>query len=72
MDQAVKPCDIVLLFDNYFQDSQNLHASFRQAGYECPAVVIEDDGFLPEDVISIYGFFLGDFREAPGIPAQVF
>lgn len=70
MDQAVKPCDIVLLFDNYSQDSQNLHASFRQAGYECPAVVIEDDGFLPEDVISIYGFFLGDFREAPGIPGR--
>lgn len=70
MDQAVKPCDIVLLFDNYFQESQNLHASFRQAGYECPAVVIEDDGFLPEDVISIYGFFLGDFREAPGIPGR--
>ena len=28
--------------------------------------VIEDDGFLPEDVTSVYGFFLGNFTNAPG------
>lgn len=70
MDKTAQSCDIVLLFDNYSKDSQNLHASFRKAGYECPAIVIEDDGFLPEDVISVYGYFLGDFQKAEGIPGK--
>ena len=54
--------DMMLLLDSYSPDSQSLVASFRLAGNGCPAAVIEDDGFLPEDVISVYGFFLGDFR----------
>lgn len=63
MDDVTRANDIVLLFDNYNSDSQNLHTSFKLAGYECPAVVIEDDGFLPEDVMSVYGFFLGMAEE---------
>lgn len=55
--------DMMLLLDSYSPDSQSLVASFRLAGNGCPAAVIEDDGFLPEDVISVYGFFLGDFRK---------
>lgn len=58
--------DIILLFDEYSADSRNLHTSFKLAGYDCPAVVIEDDGFLPDDVTSVYGFFLGDYREELG------
>lgn len=61
---------IVLLFDYYGQGSKDLHTSFKQAGYDFPAVVIEDDGFLPEDVTSVYDFFLGDFREQEGIPGR--
>ena len=53
----------ILLFDNYGTDSQNLHISFQRAGFSFPAIVIEDNGFLPEDVISVYGFFLGDFKK---------
>lgn len=33
-------------------------------------VVIEEDGFLPEGVISVYGFFLGDFKAARGKKAR--
>lgn len=66
MERAVKVSDAILLFDNYGQDSQSLHTSFKLAGYDLPAAVIEDDGFLPEDVISVYGFFLGDFKTASG------
>ncbi len=62
--------DIILLFDNYSMDSQNLHTSFKLAGYECPAAVIEDDGFLPDEVMSVYGFFLGDFRAVLGENAR--
>ena len=62
--------DMVLLFDSYSQDSQNLYTSFRRAGYECPAAVIEDDGFLPEGVTSVYGFFLGNFQGEKGVPGK--
>lgn len=62
--------DTILLFDNYGTDSQNLHTSFRLAGFSYPAVVIEDNGFLPEGVLSVYGFFLGDFKEALGEEAR--
>jgi len=51
-------------------DSHNLHTSFKLAGYECPAAVIEDDGFLPDEVMSVYGFFLGDFRAVLGENAR--
>lgn len=62
--------DAILLMDNYGPDSQALHTSLKLAGFDCPAVVIEDDGFLPEDVMSVYGFFLGDFRAAQGAKAR--
>lgn len=62
--------DALLLLDNYGQGSQSLHISLKRAGYNCPVVVIEDDGFLPEDVISVYGFFLGDFKAVLGEKAK--
>lgn len=65
-----KTCDAILLFDNYGRDSQALHTSFKLAGFNCPVVVLEDDGFLPEDVTSVYGFFLGDFKAALGDKAR--
>lgn len=58
--------DVVLLFDSYHADSQSLHNSFKQAGCFYPAIVIDEDGFLPEDVQSVYGYFLGNFRDEPG------
>lgn len=60
----------ILLFDNYGTDSQTLHSSFQLAGFQFPAVVIEENGFLPEDVTSVYGFFLGDFKKALGEEAH--
>lgn len=66
MEKHTEIDDTILLFDNYSTDSQNLHTSFRLAGFPYPAVVIEDNGFLPEGVLSVYGFFLGDFKEALG------
>lgn len=62
MERSIEINDILLLFDHYNEDSHSLFISFRLAGYDCPASVIEDDGFLPEDVISVYGFFLGNYR----------
>ena len=70
MDGSAKSNDIVLLLDHYSPDSRDLYTSFRQAGIDCPAAVIEDNGFLPEDVISVYGSFLGEFKEKKGIPGK--
>lgn len=70
MDGITAINDIVLLFDNYMLDSRNLHTSFRQAGYDCLAAVIEDDGFLPDGVLSVYGYFLGSFEGKSGVPGK--
>ncbi len=56
----------VLLFDSYTSESRNLHKSFKMAGKKYTAVVIEDDGFLPNDTTSLFGSFLG--KEEVGIP----
>jgi len=61
----------VLLLDNYGEESRLLHQSFKAAGYRGKVVVINDDGFLPEDVISLYRYFLGPVKgqnNVPGIP----
>ncbi|MDE6973004.1 MAG: accessory Sec system glycosylation chaperone GtfB [Lachnospiraceae bacterium] len=62
--------DALLLMDTYSEGSRSLHISLKEAGYDCPAVVIEDDGFLPDGVISVYGFFLGDFKAVLGEKAR--
>lgn len=70
MEKYTEINDTVLLFDNYGPDSQSLHTSFQAAGFPYPAVVIEDNGFLPDDVMSVYGFFLGDFKKVYGEKAR--
>lgn len=65
MERIYQSNDMILLLDNYLPESRSLHESFEKAGYDCPVVVINDDGFLPENAISAYGFFLGDFQHAP-------
>ena len=45
---------IILLFDTYTKESEKLHTSFLLSGCDYPVVCIEDDGFLPENVISVY------------------
>lgn len=56
--------DTVLLLDNYGEESEMLHQSFRRAGFTGPVVVIGDDGFFPEDVIPVYQYFCGNFKES--------
>lgn len=65
MDTATIRDKIVLLFDYYHGESKSLHKSFQLAQMDYPAVVIEDDGFLPESVMSIYGYYLGDYKTSP-------
>ena len=54
MDPSSK---IVLLFDYFSMESRNLYESFTNVGIPFTAAVVEDDGFLPEGVNSVYGYF---------------
>jgi accessory Sec system glycosyltransferase GtfB len=55
----------VLLMENFDACSKDLHYSLLKAGCNCHALVINDDGFLPENVLSVYGWFLGKFEGKP-------
>ena len=70
MEKSAGLTDAVLLLDNYGEESDMLRQSFRSAGFTGPVVVIEDDGFLPEDVISVYQYFCGDFRKSDTVPGK--
>ena len=50
--------DIVLLFDFFNMGSQDLLASFQNADFDIDAVVINDDGFLPDSVENVYEYFI--------------
>lgn len=62
--------DKILLLDNYGEESGMLHQSFQRAGFTGPVIVIEDDGFFPEDVISVYQYFCGDFSQSDKVPGK--
>ena len=74
MDRAVEvtheAVGITLLFDTFSGESKNLLESFKNTGAVFHAAAIEDDGFQPDDVMSVYGFFLGDYREADSLPGK--
>lgn len=70
MEKPAGLTDAVLLLDNYGEESDMLRQSFRSAGFTGPVVVIEDDGFYPEDVISVYQYFCGDFRKSGAVPGE--
>lgn len=70
MEKNTEMMDAVLLLDNYGEESSLLHQSFRNAGFKGPVIVIEDDGFFPEDVISLYQYFCGDFRKGGKTPGK--
>ena len=70
MGNSIKTDKVVLLFDVYNQDSINLHTSFKLAGKDYLAAVIDDDGFLPEGVLSIYGYFLGEFEKSERVTGK--
>lgn len=71
MEESFMLRDTILLFDRYLWDSQRLYESFRHAGCECSAVVLGEDDFLPEGVMSIYDLitgYYGDTGKKPGKP----
>lgn len=71
MDRLTEVNDVTLLFDTFSSESINLYETFRNIKVRVNAVVLEEDGFLPDGVISPFGFFMGDYsksEKAPGKP----
>lgn len=56
--------EIILLFDYFNRGSLDLFDSFKNTDNEFKAVVINDEGFLPEGVINVFEYFLGDFQNS--------
>jgi accessory Sec system glycosyltransferase GtfB len=54
---------MINLFDNYGAKTQALHYSLKSSGFNQPTVVINDDGFLPDDTVSPYSFFSGYYSQ---------
>lgn len=55
----------VLLLDRYDEQAALLRASFAQAGFAGPAIVLSEDVALPADVSSIYRLAAQDAQPAP-------
>ena len=68
MEEFTKSEQVVLLFDSYSEDSKKLHTSFKLAGKDYLTVVLEEDGFLQDGVIYIFGYFLGEYKKSENIP----
>ncbi|MBR5635394.1 MAG: accessory Sec system glycosylation chaperone GtfB [Pseudobutyrivibrio sp.] len=61
---------ITLLMDYFNRGSMDLFDSFKNAGIKVNALVINDDGFLPDEVINVFEFFLGDYRKCDKCPGK--
>lgn len=48
---------MISLFDWYDQDTSDLHYSLKAAGYDMPTIVLDETGFLPDDVMSPYSYY---------------
>lgn len=64
MERNCGMTDAVLLLDDFGERSQMLCQSFQSAGFTGSVVVIEDNGFLPPDVISVCQYFCGVFSKS--------
>lgn len=48
---------MINLFETFNEAAQQLRQSLHLANFKHPTIVMDDDGFLPDDVISPYRFF---------------
>lgn len=49
--------DMINLFEHYDSKTEQLHQTLKLAGHHNDTIVIHDDGFLPDTVLSPYQFF---------------
>lgn len=53
---------IILLLDNFSLLSRRLHESLQQIETDVLTIVISEENFLPENVLSIYDLIIGNYR----------
>ncbi len=58
MEQFDYRTDIVLLLDSFENDAYRLFQSFEAVKSNICVVIVEDSGFLPEGMTSVYRFFI--------------
>lgn len=63
MERAIGTDTIILLLDQCSRESRYLYESIERAGYDCLAIVLEEDDFLPENIISVYDMLSGDWKK---------
>lgn len=51
---------MIYLFEDFDTSSHDLYQSLKAAGYVFTAIAFNDDGFLPEDVLSPYNIYTRD------------
>lgn len=61
MEDGIESGKIILLFNSYTLKSKYLHESFVLGDYEVLAIVVEEDDFLPKNVVSVYDLILGNY-----------
>ena len=61
---------VTLLLDGNTFEGRSLLNTLQQVGYEVFTLAVEDDGFLPEGITSVYGMYLGDFSQDGSLPQK--
>ncbi len=62
--EAVSKQKIILLLDYYNRGSMDLVESFKNTNLDFEALVINDDGFLPDEVTNVFEYFLQGFDKS--------
>ena len=71
MAEGAAPGNVVLLLDNYSLLSRRLHESIQKVESEILVIVITEDNFLPDNVMSIY-WELHRWRNQKNDKTQIF
>lgn len=62
-------CYMINLFEIFDEASQKLQQSLQFAGFKHETIVMDDDGFLPDNVMTPYQFFANYKRNDDDKPA---
>lgn len=62
--------EIVLILDDFGAESKRLYTSLNLAKVVNTTIVLNDNGFLPDEIESIYSVFCGDFSEKEELPGR--
>ncbi len=62
--------EIVLLLDSFDEEAKKLYTSLTLSRVLNTTLVLNDNGFLPDEIESVYSVFLGDFSENTDLPGR--